>query len=121
MFGPTMELFHKFPAPSLLKETSSWTRGRTGAVVTEREGTSLAGSGVLGKSQAGWKLQPDMLEASRRRPRFSPSHPAPGLFLKASPPLWTSPLRETAGHPPWPPHHSRILLGGMVTREDSAS
>ena len=81
---PAVELLHNFPAP-LLKEAGSWTRGRTRAVVTEREETSLAGSGVLGKSQAGWKLQPDMLEASHRRPHFSPSHPPLGLSLKASP------------------------------------
>lgn len=40
MFGPAMELLHKFPAPSLLKETGSWTRGRPGAVVTREGGSS---------------------------------------------------------------------------------
>lgn len=49
---PCCGLLHPYPAPSLLEGAGSWAMDRTGALVTEREGTSLGGPGMLGKFQA---------------------------------------------------------------------
>ena len=120
-----MELLLAYPAPSLLTGAGSWPRDGTGALVTEREGTSLARPGVLGKSQVEWKLQPDMLRASNPRPLFSRTHLAafsPVPLLLADTPRQRDSWRPSLASPQLTDsaHHQR-KEGGRVARGDSAS